>query len=389
MYKISELGAKVGLSRTALLYYEKIKLIAGRRLENGYRAYSDKDLQRVRLIQQLQAGGLTLKECKACIEAKIERNLLQNRLKSLDGEIEQKQQSRKLLAAMLGDGDLKPWHEGLDNLTPDAHLDWLIKQGFSEKEALQLKWLSKDMNEHDAYLADFLKVYETLEHWGPGSENDTKKALSRIPATPGKILDIGCGKGLATKVLADNGEAMITAVDNEQLALDQLTLRFQENGISERLRAVNASMTALPFSNASFDLIWAEGSAYIMGVEKALAKWRPLLKERRFLVISDLVWRTEIRSKESTELWKREYPDMQSVETRLEQITKAGYSVLDHFPLSEEAWLNYYGPLEERVTALESEMPSSAALKDIGHEVDVCTRFAHEFSYHMFIMANG
>jgi len=111
VYKISELAAKVGLSRTALLYYEKQKIISGRRLENGYRVYSDKDLQRLRLIQQLLAGGLTLKECKVCLEAKINRQLLQNRLNTLDKEIAQKQQSRHLLAAMLGEGDLKSWHK--------------------------------------------------------------------------------------------------------------------------------------------------------------------------------------------------------------------------------------------------------------------------------------
>ena len=175
MYQISELAKKVGLSRTALLYYEKQNLISGRRLENGYRVYSDKDVQRVRLIQQLQAGGLTLQECKVCLEAKVDRQLLQNRLKALDEEIEQKQKSRTLLAAMLGEGDLKAWHEGLDKLAPDAHLDWLMKQGFSEKEALRLKWLSKDMNEHDLYMADFMRVFETLERWGPGSEEETKK----------------------------------------------------------------------------------------------------------------------------------------------------------------------------------------------------------------------
>ena len=138
MYRISELAAMVGLSRTALLYYEKPGLINGRRLENSYRVYSDKDVQRVRLIQQLQAGGLTLKECKICLEAKIDRQLLQHRLQALDEEIAQKKQSRELLAALLGDGDLKAWHTGLDSVAPDAHLDWLLKQGFSEKEALRL-----------------------------------------------------------------------------------------------------------------------------------------------------------------------------------------------------------------------------------------------------------
>ncbi len=301
MYQISELAAKVGLSRTALIYYEKQNLISGRRLENGYRVYSDKDLQRVRLIKQLLAGGLTLKECKVCLEAKVDKQLLQNRLKALDEEIAQKQQSRTLLAAMLGEGDLKAWHQSLDKLAPDAHLDWLIKQGFSEKEALRLKWLSKDMNEHDLYMADFMKVFETLERWGPGSETETQKALSLVPTAPTSILEVGCGKGLATKVLAEHSEAKITAIDNEQSALNRLAQRFEQQGISQRLETVCASMTELPFSKASFDLIWAEGSAYIMGVEKALTQWKPLLREQGYLMISDMVWRTEDPSCESIE----------------------------------------------------------------------------------------
>ena len=79
MYRISELARELGLSRTTLLYYEKLDLIRGERLSNGYRTYSDMDLQRLRLIQQLQSGGLTLKECKACLEAKVERSLLVER----------------------------------------------------------------------------------------------------------------------------------------------------------------------------------------------------------------------------------------------------------------------------------------------------------------------
>lgn len=387
MYTISELAVRVGLSRTALLYYEKQKLISGRRLENGYRVYSDKDLQRVRLIQQLQAGGLTLKECKVCLEAKVDKHLLQNRLKALDKEIEQKKQSRILLAAMLGEGDLKAWHKGLNNLAPDAHLDWLIKQGFSEKEALRLKWLSKDMNDHDVYMNDFLRVFETLEYWGPGSEADTRKALSLVPKTVNNVLDVGCGKGLATKVLAENSEANLTAVDNEQSALDRLTQRFEQLGLSDRLETVNASMTELPFSKQSFDLIWAEGSAYIMGIENALSEWKPFLCDQGYLMISDMVWRTDEPSKESNELWYQEYPDIQLVQTRLEQMKKAGYRIVDHFSQSEESWLNYYGPLEERVNELESEMSSTAAFKDIKNEVDVCKRFAHEFGYHMFLLA--
>lgn len=389
MYKISELAALVGLSRTALLYYEKQKLISSHRLSNGYRVYGDKELQRVRLIQQLLAGGLTLKECKVCLEAKVDRQLLRNRLEALDIEIEQKQKSRRLLAALLGEEESKSWHTGLDKLAPDAHLEWLIKQGFSEKEALRLKWLSKDMNEHDVYMADFMKVFETLERWGPGSEVDTAKAFSLVTSTPERILEVGCGKGLATQVLADSCTAEIVAVDNEQSALTRLTERFSQQGISHRLETVCASMTDLPFDDLSFDLIWSEGSAYIMGVEKALKSWRPLLSEHGFLVISDMVWRAAEPSDEALEFWSQEYPDIQSIETRLVQIEKAGYKVVNHFPQSEQAWLNYYAPLKRRVAELEAEMGESQALKDIKREVKLCTELADEFGYHMFVLAKN
>ena len=38
---------------------------------------------------QLQAGGLTLKECQACLKAQIDRELLLHRLNILDEEIAQ------------------------------------------------------------------------------------------------------------------------------------------------------------------------------------------------------------------------------------------------------------------------------------------------------------
>lgn len=57
MYLISELAVKAGLSRTTLLYYEKLGLIRGQRLDNGYRYYNESDLQQLFLIQQLQSAG--------------------------------------------------------------------------------------------------------------------------------------------------------------------------------------------------------------------------------------------------------------------------------------------------------------------------------------------
>ncbi|MCW8886068.1 MAG: MerR family transcriptional regulator [Motiliproteus sp.] len=386
MYRISELAELVGLSRTSLLYYEKLGLIEAKRLGNGYRNYSDQDAQRLRIIQQLQAGGLTLKECKACLDAKINRQILLNRLSQLDDEIAHKQQSRKLLAALLGEGDNKEWHEAIDKVAPDAHLDWLITQGFNEKEALRLKWLSKNMNEHENYMADFMRVYEPLERWGPGLATETIRALTMLPFAPKKILEVGCGNGVATTVLAQHSGALLTAVDNDTPALNRLEQRAKKAAISDRVTTVCASMSDLLFEAASFDVIWSEGSAYIMGVRNALKGWKPMLKQQGVLVFSDLVWLTSSPSKDVDAYWQKAYPDMTTVDERLKQAELTGYNVRDHFTLSEEAWEAYYAPLEAQVKALREELQGSAALQDIEDELNIYRQGLQDYGYQMFIL---
>lgn len=86
------------------------------------------------------------------------------------------------------------------------------------------------MNEHDQYMADFMTVFQRLERWGPSTDVDTLKALSTLPTIPTKIIDIGCGKGFSTRLLAKHTQAQIVAVDNEQSALDELGERLTEQG---------------------------------------------------------------------------------------------------------------------------------------------------------------
>ncbi|MGF1703231.1 MerR family transcriptional regulator [Photobacterium makurazakiensis] len=386
MYRISELANRVGLSRSTLLYYEKLGLIKGTRLANGYRTYSDKDVQRLRLLQQLHAGGLTLKECQASLEAKIDRKLLLNRMSQLDEEIAQKQQSRNLLAAMLGESEMKTWHQSLEQTAPDAHFAWLLKQGFNEKEALRLKWLSKDMNEHEQYMADFNIIFDGLKRWGPGSEAETVKALGKIPFTPKAILEIGCGKGIATTVLAHHSSANIMAIDNHQPALDHLAEVAADAGLAARVATKCASMTDLPFDAASFDVIWAEGCAYIMGVTNALKQWSPLLKDNGVLVVSDLVWHTDAPSADRLAFWQKEYPDMTTVDERIAQAQAAGYQVLDNFTLSDDAWKAYFEPLQQRVDGLKETMTESQAIKDIQVELDIYHQGFEQFGYQVFIL---
>ena len=91
MITISNLAKQSGLSRTALLYYDRLGLLKPhRRNPNGYRLYSTVEAQRLEQICLYRKMGIPLREMKKLLEspggsASVE--ILQRRLRILDHEI--------------------------------------------------------------------------------------------------------------------------------------------------------------------------------------------------------------------------------------------------------------------------------------------------------------
>jgi DNA-binding transcriptional MerR regulator/ubiquinone/menaquinone biosynthesis C-methylase UbiE len=386
VYLISELAEIVGISRTTLLYYEKLKLINGNRQSNGYRTYDNSDIQRIRLIQQLQHGGLSLKECKECIDSKIDKDMLTRRYEALGFEIIDKIRSRQLLASLLGITESKSFHVKLSSVAPDAHINWLQTQGYDEKNAQRIKWLSRDMNEHEQYMHDFFVVFNELERWGPGSREDSIKAYNSIPITPTNILEIGCGNGVSTKLLAEISDATILAIDNEQSALNRLNKSIQNTPLTDKINTTCISMTELDFPDKGFDLIWCETSIYVMGVENALIDWKRLLTDDGILMFSDLIWLSDSPSKEALDYWNAEYPDMSNLEERVRLIKKCGYKLIESFTLTEESWQNYTNPIKQRLIDVENDYQDSKAITDIRNEVSFYDNYLGMFGYQVFII---
>lgn len=262
MLTISELATSVGLSRSTLLYYEKLGLLRARRQHNGYRHYSDADRQRLVLLQQLQAAGLSLKECQACLDGKIDRDRLRQRFAALRSELETKNRALCLLTALLGEGSLREWHESIEQQAPDLHRQWLITQGFSSDEASRVAMLSKDMNDHDGYMAAFMEVFSGLDYWGPCSTRITEQVLASLPIRPRRLLEVGCGNGVATLVLAKRSSDRITALDSDEGALERLRARATAADLDDRIDTLCMDMAKRP---------WTPTTAHW---KRASRKWR-------------------------------------------------------------------------------------------------------------------
>lgn len=109
-----------------------------------------------------------------------------------------------------------------------------------------------------------------------GSEATTRPLLQPAGPLPprSRVVDIGCGTGPATLALARLTGGDVTGVDVHEPYLARLRTDADTARIGERVRTLGAPMADLPLPDASFDLLWAEGSAYVLGFDAALRAGR-------------------------------------------------------------------------------------------------------------------
>ncbi len=248
------------------------------------------------------------------------------------------------------------------------------------------------MSDNPRLFEIFLDVQRGLPRQGPGSDESTIKALSLCAGLTDKpsVLDIGCGPGMQTIALAKALNGNIAALDLFQEYLNELKESAVREGVLERIDIRTGDMSALPFEAGSFDLIWAEGAAYIMGFKNALETWKPLLSPGGFIALSELVWLGPDPPAEVYEFFQGEYPAMKDVNSNIDTIRESGYEPLGHFTLPDADWWdNYYTPLEAKLPALyEKYAGDDEALSVVDmtvKEIEMRRRFPDWYGYEFFV----
>ena len=239
----------------------------------------------------------------------------------------------------------------------------------------------------------FFEIHRDLPREAPGSDACTARALAMIPSLPKEphILDIGCGPGAQTLVLAKQTGGRVTAIDTHQPFLDDLTRRAERADLSGRIHPRYGDMTALDVEEASFDVIWSEGAIYVMGFREGLHAWRRFLKPGGALAVTEAAWLVDDPPDEARRFWQAAYPAMKHVEENVAILREAGYTLVGHFTLPESAWWDdYYAPLEHRLAALrkkyQDDAEALALLNEEQVEIDLYRRFSSSYGYVFYIM---
>ncbi len=200
----------------------------------------------------------------------------------------------------------------------------------------------KSIHEFDFDL--ICEYFAGVERQGPGSPEVTKKALGFIEglAENPVIADLGCGTGGQTMVLAQNVPGKITGIDLFPVFIDLFNKNAEKLGLQDRVKGVVGNMEELPFQKGELDLIWSEGAIYNIGFERGLKEWREYLKRGGYLAITEACWFTEERPKEIEDFWMLEYPGIDTIPNKVEQLQKAGYVPVATFTLPEECWTEHF-----------------------------------------------
>ncbi|MBW2006090.1 MAG: class I SAM-dependent methyltransferase [Deltaproteobacteria bacterium] len=237
------------------------------------------------------------------------------------------------------------------------------------------------------------ELCEALPRSGPGDNEYTRRAFNFISQTQKHpfILDIGCGQGIQTIELAKISNGKIIALDNHQAFLDILMKQARNEGFEEKIIPQNMSMLDMDFEEETFDIIWSEGALYFMGFQNGLKRCHQLLKDKGYLAVTELVYIVPNAPKPVVEYFESEYPDINNIEGKIEEIKKEGFNLISNFTLPESAWLNsYYLPIEKELPRLNKKYQGNevalAIFEGFRNELDFYRKYSKFYGYEFFVM---
>ncbi|MCF8367799.1 MAG: class I SAM-dependent methyltransferase [Bacteroidales bacterium] len=241
----------------------------------------------------------------------------------------------------------------------------------------------------------FYEIYDDLPRQGPGNKRSTLQAarlIANISKNP-QIVDMGCGTGQQTLELANYFGGEITAIDIHQPYLNTLTQNAKKLGYEDVILTLKGDISDLALGEKRFDLIWAEGSVYIIGFQKGLSSWKRYMNRNAYMAVSELTWIKEDPPEELKDFWDLEYPGMQSIESNVQTIKSLGLDLVDYFILPPTAWWDqYYTPLEQRLEILRKKYSENEdeleLIEFVQLEIDIYKSYPDYYGYVFYVMQN-
>jgi SAM-dependent methyltransferase len=257
--------------------------------------------------------------------------------------------------------------------------------------AVHNNWQARGFGAGLLYTNKHFTEYEDLPRQGPGCREATLKALGLLADLPNnpKVLDIGCGCGMQTQILAEELRTKILAIDNHRPLLDRLDRAAVGKGLD--IDTMEMSMMDISFDKESFDLLWSEGSIFIIGLARGIKEFRTYLKPGGYLAFTELCWLADDPPAEAKAFFDRVYPDIKTTDQVSRLTVAAGCRVVGTFNLPDSAWWDdYYTPMFARIQDLKVKnfgiSEAEAVYAECQTEIEMFRRHSKSYGYTFFVL---
>lgn len=170
---VSRFARRHGLSRSALLYYDRVGLLRpSGRSSTGYRLYGPAEERRLAAIRRYRQLGIPVLQIRELLDGagSEARTILAARLDALHEEIGRLREQERVIvrildkasvvqgtvrgltkdrwvevlrATGLSDEDMQRWHVEFERLAPQAHADFLASLGMDSREIDRVRGWSR------------------------------------------------------------------------------------------------------------------------------------------------------------------------------------------------------------------------------------------------------
>lgn len=137
---------------------------------------------------------------------------------------------------------------------------------------------------------DLQAYWGATKHMGGRRTTEELSGLCRI-GNDSCVLDVGCGVGATSTLLAKKYGARVVGVDVSELMIERARKRVERERLGSKVELKVADVCSLPFEDGGFDVIVCESVlTFVRDKERALREMTRVLKPDGYIGLNEEVW---------------------------------------------------------------------------------------------------
>jgi ubiquinone/menaquinone biosynthesis C-methylase UbiE len=187
-----------------------------------------------------------------------------------------------------------------------------------------------------------------------------------------KILDIACGRGVASITLAKKYGCKATAVDLLSDLIEDGKKIASAEGVGKNINFIAADFNTLHFPKRSFDLIIAEGGALsYIGKDSGLKRAYSLLKKNGYIEVSDLILRAKHISKRVKDTFAPGKMDIETEESYRTLLNMNGFEIIFCSHIAQQYWDTYYENIKQNLKNRKGIFSDKNFREELTKEIEI------------------